>query len=98
MFLNKTDQFEDKVKSGVHIADFITAYTGPKFDVVKGRDFFRSLYIDAREEAYSESGQISPTTPFFIHFTCATDTRTIQNIFDSVKATLFCANLENMAM
>jgi len=86
------------VGGGIHIGAFLPAYQGPKYDVVRGRDFFRSLYIDAREEAFSEAGQHSPTTPFFIHFTCATDTKAIEKIFDSIKATVFCANLENMAL
>lgn len=83
---------------GTHIGNFIVAYQGPKFDIAKGRDFFRSLYIDAREEAYIEAGDASPTTPFFVHFTCATDTKSVRNIFDSIRATILCSNLEEMAL
>lgn len=98
LFLNKTDLFEEKVNSGVHIGDYIKGYGGPNYDVVKGREFFRSLFISARQDVYSEAGQCTPTTPFFVHFTCSTDTNQIRNIFDSIKATVMIQNVNEMAL
>ena len=98
LFLNKTDLFEEKVENGVHIADYFCDFLGPQFDVPTGRDFFKKLFIDAREDVFNEAGQKYPNAPFFVHFTCSTDTGQMENIFASIKATIMIQNVGEMAL
>ncbi|XP_012735232.2 guanine nucleotide-binding protein subunit alpha-11 [Fundulus heteroclitus] len=86
LFLNKTDLFEEKIKTS-HLADYFPEYTGPSGDAEPAKKFIEKMYIDCHKGRHK---------PLYTHFTCATDTENIRVVFESVKDTIFLEHLDSL--
>jgi len=80
LFLNKTDQFEEKVLTS-NISDYFPEFTGPAGDIEAGKEFIKSMY-EAKKPPPHEGPD---ATHIFPHFTCATDTDNITKVFKDVQ-------------
>uniref|UniRef100_A0A3Q2R432 Guanine nucleotide-binding protein subunit alpha n=1 Tax=Fundulus heteroclitus TaxID=8078 RepID=A0A3Q2R432_FUNHE len=86
LFLNKTDLFEEKIKTS-QLADYFPDYTGPSGDAEPAKKFIEKMYIDCHKGRHK---------PLYTHFTCATDTENIRVVFESVKDTIFLEHLDSL--
>lgn len=84
LFLNKTDIFEEKIKSS-NLADYFPSFSGPPKDSESARIFIRSLFLD-----YADKEKF-----VYTHFTCATNTEKIRIIFNAVENTILHTHLHN---
>uniref|UniRef100_T1GVY3 Uncharacterized protein n=1 Tax=Megaselia scalaris TaxID=36166 RepID=T1GVY3_MEGSC len=87
-FLNKTDLFEEKIITS-NLEDYFPEYFGPRRDGSSAKEFIRDLYILSVDDN---------SRTIYHHFTCATDTNNISNIFHSVKDTILRENLNQYNM
>ncbi|XP_056614125.1 guanine nucleotide-binding protein subunit alpha-11-like [Triplophysa dalaica] len=82
LFLNKEDILAEKIQ----ISDLRTYYpefTGKRRDAHDAKQFIKELY---RHEAVCR--ETNNTKCVYCHFTCATDTNNIRNVFNDVKDTV----------
>ncbi|KAJ3446713.1 guanine nucleotide-binding protein g(o) subunit alpha [Anaeramoeba flamelloides] len=77
IFFNKIDLFEDKIKSE-DLSQCFPDYEGGN-DPDEAKKFIKLKFLEAGE---NESRNI------FCHYTCATDTRNIENVFDAVNVSI----------
>ncbi|XP_075899792.1 guanine nucleotide-binding protein subunit alpha-14-like [Nelusetta ayraudi] len=85
LFLNKKDLLEEKIMRS-HVATYFPAFTGPQCNAEAAKKFFLQLYKNLHVEREK---------PLYSHFTCATDTKNITFVFESVKDTLFVEHLRD---
>ncbi|XP_062137531.1 G protein alpha q subunit-like [Drosophila sulfurigaster albostrigata] len=87
LFLNKIDQFEEKIKK-YHLVDYFHLYgDGPKGDSEAARDFIRNMFLSLIEDK---------ERAFYCHYTNATDTHNITLVFAAVKDTIMSNLLESL--
>ncbi|XP_060654276.1 G protein alpha q subunit-like [Drosophila nasuta] len=87
LFLNKIDQFEEKIKK-YHLVDYYPFYgDGPKGDSNAARDFIRSMFLSLNNFCGRD---------FYCHYTCATDTHNITLVFAAVKDTIMSNLLDSI--
>lgn len=77
LFLNKNDVLEEKVKKS-HLEDYFPEYDGPKEDAEAARMYIKDIFLEANTEGKT----------IYSHFTCATDTKNIEVVFNAVKDTI----------
>ncbi|XP_072550247.1 guanine nucleotide-binding protein G(o) subunit alpha-like [Salminus brasiliensis] len=86
LYMNKTDLFCDKiVNSGRHLRLFHSDFKGPDYDVTAAACHVTSLFV-AR---CTTSGKL-----VYPHYTNATDTSTVRDVFSAVMNTIARQNLE----
>ncbi|XP_060654107.1 G protein alpha q subunit-like [Drosophila nasuta] len=87
LFLNKIDQFEEKIKK-YHLVDYYPFYgDGPKGVSEAARDFIRNMFLSLIEDK---------ERAFYCHYTNATDTHNITLVFAAVKDTIMSNLLESL--
>jgi hypothetical protein len=78
LFLNKKDQFQEKIlQPNNHLLQNFPDYDGPARDPESAQAYFLSRFTELLSPKRQES--------FYHHFTCATDTENIKNIFKVVR-------------
>lgn len=88
LFLNKTDLLEEKIAQS-DLASYFPEYTGPKSNAEAAQKFIRQMYVK------QHSGHLKP---LYAHYTCATETKNIERVFESVKDTLFRDNMDKLGL
>lgn len=73
LFLNKTDILAEKIKNS-HLIDYFSEYIGPQRDAEAARVFICDMFRN-----------VQPKRRIYIHFTCATDTQSMKEIFQDVR-------------
>ncbi|XP_061094060.1 guanine nucleotide-binding protein G(q) subunit alpha-like [Conger conger] len=84
LFLNKTDILSDKTKTS-DLQTYFPEFKGPKCDAEEAQQFIKQKYLDKAKEL---------RRPLFCHYTCATDTENIRQVFRHVRATALQKPLE----
>ncbi|XP_068562837.1 guanine nucleotide-binding protein subunit alpha-14-like [Cebidichthys violaceus] len=84
LFLNKTDLLEEKITRS-HLATYFPAFTGPRCDARSAEKFILQMYVE-RHRGHPKS--------LYKHYTCATDTKNIQVVFQAVENTVFKENID----
>jgi len=84
LFFNKIDIFESKIQYS-DLGEYFTDYNGPKRDADRAKQFITDIFINCYP--FKETKTIYP------HYTCATDTKNIKVVFDSLKNTVLKKNL-----
>ncbi|KAK5851564.1 hypothetical protein PBY51_023110 [Eleginops maclovinus] len=79
LFLNKKDLLEEKITRS-HLATYFPAFKGPRGDAKAAQEFILQMYVK------NHSGH---PKNLYKHFTCATDRKNIEIVFNSVKDTIF---------
>ncbi|XP_021162836.2 guanine nucleotide-binding protein subunit alpha-11 [Fundulus heteroclitus] len=82
LFLNKIDLFEEKIKYS-HLVSYFPDYKGPKEDAKEAEKFILDMFLNCNENKN-----------IYHHFTCATDTKNIENVFKDVKHHIMQGNLK----
>lgn len=77
LFLNKIDLFREKIKVK-NIKDTFDDYTGLN-SYEAGLEYFKEKFLSKR------SSDGSPGKEFYVHATCATDSKNVKFVFDSCK-------------
>ncbi|XP_026887527.2 guanine nucleotide-binding protein subunit alpha-11-like [Electrophorus electricus] len=88
LFLNKMDILAEKIKTS-DLQSYFTGFRGKKRDADAAKDYIRELY---KEQAVSHEKKESKS--IYSHFTCATDTNNIRNVFSDVKDTVLIKSLQ----
>lgn len=110
LFLNKKDLFEQQIAKSP-LKDFWPEYDG-KNNMIEGGNFIRQLFVThAFGGAQSQAGPVTPNgnglqwqlngarpepRPIYAHFTCATDTKNIKFVFESVKHAILQENINEI--
>ncbi|CAB1352152.1 unnamed protein product [Coregonus sp. 'balchen'] len=84
LFLNKTDDPEDKILHS-NLADYFSTFTGPRRDAESAKMFILNMYKAQHIGLY-------------YHFTCATDTENIRVVSKAVRDTVFQVNLVGFSL
>jgi len=87
LFLNKLDLFQKKIKHSP-ISTCFKDYKG-KNDFDTTSKYIRDRFVDLRRENRKY---------LRVHFTCSTDTKSIETVFDSVKEIILQDSLEKSAL
>ncbi|CDQ92451.1 unnamed protein product [Oncorhynchus mykiss] len=88
LFLNKKDLFEEKI-TGSPLAICYPEYTGAnKYDEA-------ASYIQTKFEDLNKK---KDTKEIYTHFTCATDTKNVQFVFDAVTDVIIKNNLKDCGL
>ncbi|KAM4532239.1 guanine nucleotide-binding protein G(q) subunit alpha-like [Fundulus diaphanus] len=82
LFLNKIDLFEEKIKYS-HLVSYFPDYKGPEEDAKEAEKFILDMFLNCNENKN-----------IYHHFTCATDTKNIENVFKDVKHHIMQGNLK----
>ncbi|KAJ6252103.1 g protein alpha i subunit [Anaeramoeba flamelloides] len=77
IFFNKTDLFEEKIKK-VSLKQCFPEYNGG-LDFEAGKQFIRQKFVDKAENNQRN---------IFSHFTCATNTKNIERVIDTINITV----------
>ena len=82
LFLNKIDLFTEKIKT-VNICDVddFSDYAGPLKNVEQGCQYFVNKFLERNRK----EGKDKYNEKIYFHFTCATDTKSIQVVFSACK-------------
>jgi len=78
IFLNKSDLFAEKIRK-YPLSDTFSDYTGGA-DFAKATEFIADKFI---------SQNTNPNKPIYHHVTCATDTKSVETVFNVVKDVIF---------
>ena len=93
LFLNKKDVFEEKISARDNrIPDFFPDYDGPATDRESVKGFILSKFEELLPEQRRRDGR------FYHHFTCATDTENINNIFMVVRDRILHEHLREIGL
>ncbi|XP_040850449.1 guanine nucleotide-binding protein G(i) subunit alpha-2 isoform X2 [Ochotona curzoniae] len=88
LFLNKKDLFEEKITHS-HLTICFPEYTGAnKYDEA-------SSYIQSK---FEDLNKRKDTKEIYTHFTCATDTKNVQFVFDAVTDVIIKNNLKDCGL
>jgi len=91
LFLNKQDLLEAKVRSGkADISKNFPAFKGDPLQTDDVKEFIKTMYTDKA----SSPGETSSQERVYPHFTQATDTELITEIFKGVKRIILKKALE----
>eukprot|EP00095_Tigriopus_kingsejongensis_P011888 snap_masked-scaffold410_size180147-processed-gene-0.21 protein:Tk11888 transcript:snap_masked-scaffold410_size180147-processed-gene-0.21-mRNA-1 annotation:"hypothetical protein TRIADDRAFT_64258" len=85
LFLNKKDILQHKIQHS-RLGDYFSGFQGPDKDAMAARSYILDLYL----------GTTSSCKPVYNFFTCATDSNNFKHVFDAVKDTILCLNLEDI--
>jgi GTPase SAR1 family protein len=88
LFFNKMDKLEEKIKS-INLKDFFPEYDGPLGDSEHVFQFFKKLFLGLNE---------NKERVIYAFPSCATDTKVVKKIFDSIKDTILRSQLEKSAL
>ena len=88
LFLNKMDLFKKKIEKSP-LSIYFPEYNGPN------RYTEAAAYIQRKFESLSESRMSKDA---YTHFTCATDTQSIQMVFDAASDGIIKDNLSNCGL
>eukprot|EP00041_Stephanoeca_diplocostata_P013122 m.227126 g.227126 ORF g.227126 m.227126 type:complete len:355 (-) comp19222_c0_seq1:135-1199(-) len=88
LFLNKVDLFEQKIQTHP-LVDYFPEYNGPSGDALKAREFILQMFLKLNK---------NPSKKIYHHYTCATDTKNIQIVFDAVSDILIESNLAKIGL
>jgi len=84
LFLNKSDLFREKIEL-VDLKVTFKDYNGGN-DYKAALEYLKGVFVDNAER------------DIFVHVTCATDTKSTQVVFDSVRTTIMEQNMEDGGM
>lgn len=87
IFFNKKDIFEKKIKV-VDPKVCFPEYDGG-LDYDKAKDYIRDRFLELDQKR-------SPTRAIYYHYTCATDTKNIEAVFNIVRDVLLKKNIGNV--
>ena len=91
LFLNKKDQFEEKIlQPNNRLLEHFPDYDGPARDPESAKTYFLSRFTELLPAKRQES--------FYSHFTCATDTENIKNIFKVVRQKILEGHLQEIGL
>ncbi|KAF9430935.1 hypothetical protein BGZ76_000647 [Entomortierella beljakovae] len=88
MFLNKTDIFEEKIKTS-SIKSYFPDYKGEEGDYNMAKEFFKTRFMRLNR---SENKEV------YVHYTDATDTNLLRNIMDSINDIILQRNVKVMVL
>ncbi|XP_060652765.1 G protein alpha q subunit-like [Drosophila nasuta] len=89
LFLNKIDQFEEKIKK-YHMVDYYPLYgDGPKGDSKAARDFIRNMFLSLNNDNERN---------IYCHYTCTGDTSNIKLVFAALKDKIMINLLESLKL
>ncbi|KAL2093821.1 hypothetical protein ACEWY4_011133 [Coilia grayii] len=88
LFLNKKDLFENKIKKSPLTICFPEYTGGSSYDEAAG--FIQSQFEDLNKR--------KDTKEIYSHFTCATDTKNVQFVFDAVTDVIIKNNLKDCGL
>jgi GTPase SAR1 family protein len=88
LFFNKMDKLQEKVKS-VDVAKYFDKFSGPKGDADAVFEFFKSVFLELND---------NKQRTIYSFPSCATDTKIVKKIFDSIKDTIIRQQLESSAL
>lgn len=87
LFLNKTDILADKIQTS-DLQEYFPNFTGRRQEPEDAKNFIRKMYD---QRAINRDREERKT--LYPHFTCATDTNNIRNVFEDVKDTVLLKSL-----
>ncbi|TRZ02868.1 hypothetical protein DNTS_026733 [Danionella cerebrum] len=88
LFLNKMDILEEKIQSS-DLKAYFPAFDGRRRDVQDAKTFISKMY-----EQNAVCTETKKCKHIYPHFTCATDTNNIRNVFGDVKDTILIRSLK----
>ncbi|KAG1939699.1 guanine nucleotide-binding protein subunit alpha-14 [Pimephales promelas] len=88
LFLNKKDILAEKIQFS-DLKTYFPKFKGKRRDVQDAMDFIRGLYIQN-----AISYETKKSKKMYSHFTCATDTKNIRDVFSDVKNIVLVQSLE----
>jgi hypothetical protein len=92
LFLNKKDLFEEKISQPDNrFREFFPDYNGPDRNPESSQDFILSRFVDLLPEKRQKKS-------FYQHFTCATDTQNIKNIFKVVRNRILQDHMKDVGL
>ncbi|XP_014025161.1 guanine nucleotide-binding protein subunit alpha-11 isoform X1 [Salmo salar] len=89
LFLNKTDILADKIQAS-DLQKYFPGFTGKRRDAQDAMKYIQKMY---KQQTRSQDKEISKM--LYPHFTCATDTNNISNVFNAVKDTVLLKALSD---
>ncbi|XP_030645557.1 guanine nucleotide-binding protein G(o) subunit alpha-like [Chanos chanos] len=90
LFMNKIDLFQEKIThSGRHLRLYLSDFKGPDCDVNAAAYHITGLFVECNT---------IPNKPVYHHYTNATDTRNVQDVFQVVMNTVVKENLEAVSL
>ncbi|XP_029541920.1 guanine nucleotide-binding protein subunit alpha-11-like isoform X1 [Oncorhynchus nerka] len=89
LFLNKTDILADKIQAS-DLQKYFPGFTGKRRDAQDAMKYIQKMY---KQQTRSRDKEKSKT--LYPHFTCATDTNNICNVFNAVKDTVLLKALRD---
>ncbi|XP_073699940.1 guanine nucleotide-binding protein subunit alpha-14-like [Garra rufa] len=92
LFLNKKDILAEKIQSS-DLKTYFPDFHGKRRDAHDAMEFIRTLY---KQKAVCNETKNSKH--IYPHFTCATDTKNIQKVFNDVKDTVLVKALEDFGI
>ncbi|XP_056614123.1 guanine nucleotide-binding protein subunit alpha-11-like isoform X2 [Triplophysa dalaica] len=92
LFLNKKDILAEKIQTS-DLQTYFPTFQGRSWDVNDAMDHINNMYLS--QALNREKGK---RKHIYYHFTCATDTNNIRNVFDDVKKTVLVKELESLGM
>ncbi|XP_050951295.1 guanine nucleotide-binding protein subunit alpha-11-like [Labeo rohita] len=92
LFLNKMDILAEKIQSS-DLQTYFPQFKGKRRDTQDAMEYIKHLYIQK-----SVSYETKNSKKIYPHFTCATDTKNIQKVFNDVKDTVLVKALEDFGL
>ncbi|XP_026054005.1 guanine nucleotide-binding protein subunit alpha-11 isoform X2 [Carassius auratus] len=92
LFLNKKDILAEKIQFS-DLKTYFPEFNGKRRDIQDAMTFIENLYIQK-----TVSFETKKSKKIYSHFTCATDTKNIQKVFNNVKDTVLVQALEDFGM
>ncbi|XP_072517271.1 guanine nucleotide-binding protein subunit alpha-14-like [Salminus brasiliensis] len=87
LFLNKKDILAEKIKTS-DLRDYFSSFQGKRRDADDAMNFIQDMYT------HQAMNQDKKSKTVYTHFTCATDTTNIRNVFNDVKDTVLIKSLQ----
>lgn len=90
LFLNKTDLLEEKVMNKqADINHYFSKFKGDPWNIEDVKNFLVNFFIETKRD---------PKKKLYHHFTTAVNTENIENVFNAVKNTILCNNLNQVVL